>query len=104
MQQEAVAEFVTVAPAGFDGGEHPVPFGAIHRVFQAGRLIILGVYRQNKSEDDVVSFLTRHVIHPVSKAQAIFYPRSMERVKGGGDPSPMEEDRHPQAESPIDPR
>src|ERR1022692_4567759 len=82
MQQEAIAEFVAVAPAGFHGGEHPVAFDALHHAFQAGRLVILGVYRQNKSEDDAISFLTGHVIHPVSRLRRSFYPRSMERVKG----------------------
>jgi len=66
MQQEPLAKFVAVAAAGFHGGQHLVAFVIVYRGFQVGCHIILGVNGQNESEDDAISLLTRHVVHPVS--------------------------------------
>jgi hypothetical protein len=66
MQKQTVAQFMAVAPARFRGSDCPVALVIVHYRFQAGHHIILGVHCQNKSEDDAISFLTGHVIHPVS--------------------------------------
>jgi len=63
MEQEEVAKFVTVAPAGFHVGQHAVAFRVVQRYFQAGRCVVLGVHRQDKGENNAISFLTGHVIH-----------------------------------------
>jgi hypothetical protein len=91
VQEQPVAQFVAMAASGFDGGDYFMPLIGVVDGLQGGGHIVLGIYRQYKGEDDAVSFLTGHVIHPVSG-----YTGEAERVKEGGDPSPLEEDRHPQ--------
>ena len=59
MEQQAVAQFVTVAAAGFHGSFGAMPFLGVQCCFQAGRYIILGVYGQNEGENDSVSFSDR---------------------------------------------
>jgi hypothetical protein len=41
--------------------------------------VILGVHSQNESEDDAVSFLTGHVIHPVSGVRLFRHRPSRQR-------------------------
>jgi hypothetical protein len=66
MQQQAVAQFVAMTPAGFHGSQSAVPFIGVQGCFQAGRDIVLGIYGQNEGENDAISFLTGHEFHPVS--------------------------------------
>src|ERR1035438_5646497 len=90
MQQEALAECVAVAPARFHGDEHSFAFGSVHQGLQGGRLAILSVHRQDKGEDDAISFLARHVLHPVTRTRRSFAHARWERVKGVAIPSRSE--------------
>jgi hypothetical protein len=72
VEQEEVAKLVAIASAGLHGTLHAVTLRIVRGPFQAGRRIILLVYRQGEREDDAISFLTGHLIHPVLGIQAIF--------------------------------
>src|ERR1035438_8323761 len=96
VQQEEVAEFVAIALGDFHGALHAVALGVIHGAFQAGGGVILRVHREGESQDDAISFLTGHVVHPISCTRRSS-PRLTARVKEGGDPSPLEEERHPKS-------
>jgi hypothetical protein len=67
MQQKAVAQFVAVAPAGFHGGHYLMALIGVQIRFQAGHDVILSVYGQYEGQNNAISFLTGHVVHPVSR-------------------------------------
>jgi hypothetical protein len=67
MMQETVSQLVAMAAARLKGCDGFVAFVVVDDSLEVRRDVILRVHRQNESQDDAVSFLTGHVIHPISR-------------------------------------
>lgn len=62
--QQQVAELVTVAASGFHAVHQAATLVSVKGRFQTGRVAVLLIHCQRKSEENAISFLTRHLRLP----------------------------------------
>lgn len=82
MREQQVAQLMTVPPGGFHRVHQPTSLGVVTEVIERRRGIVLLIYCKGESQDDAISFLTRHC-----------YMGSLNKMGGG---TKLEEHRHPQ--------